>query len=134
MVAELTHAAVDRWRRRPNAIARLAAINSELRNSTFQIETNEAAVKESSDATSPQRKQSAPKSASKTLPRPPTSCCAPRTPLRVSRFIRALAFGMIVLGAAFAVLDWYGLLPQLPAATVAHDPSLNSGPESKGHG
>ena len=55
-------------------------------------------------------------------------------PDHVSRFIRALAFGMIVLGTGFAVLDWYGLLPQLPAATVAHDPSLNSGPESKGHG
>jgi hypothetical protein len=53
---------------------------------------------------------------------------------KVSRWILTLAAGMVVLGAAFAVLDWYGLLPQLPAATVAHDPRSNSGPESKGHG
>jgi hypothetical protein len=33
----------------------------------------------------------------------------------VSRFIRALAVGMIVLGTAFAVLDWCDLLPPLPA-------------------
>jgi hypothetical protein len=53
---------------------------------------------------------------------------------KVSRWILTLAACMIVLGTAFAVLDWYGLLPQLPAATVAHDPPLNSGPDSKGHG
>jgi hypothetical protein len=53
---------------------------------------------------------------------------------KVSRWILTLAAGMVVLGAAFAVLDWYGLLPQLPAATFAHDPPSNSGPDSKGHG
>ena len=51
---------------------------------------------------------------------------------KISRWILTLAAGMVVLGVA--VLDWYGLLPQLPAATVAHDPRSNSGPESKGHG
>jgi hypothetical protein len=40
-------------------------------------------------------------------------------PDHVSRFIRALAVGMIVLGTAFAVLDWYDLLPPLPAAADA---------------
>ena len=53
---------------------------------------------------------------------------------KVSRWILTLAAGMVVLGAAFAVLDWYGILPQLPAATVAHDPTANSGPDSKWHG
>jgi hypothetical protein len=53
---------------------------------------------------------------------------------KISRWILTLAAGMVVLGAAFAVLDWYGLLPQLPAAMVAHDPPSNSGPDSKGHG
>jgi hypothetical protein len=41
-------------------------------------------------------------------------------PDHVSRFIRALAIGMIVLGTVFAVLDWYGLLPQVPAAADSH--------------
>jgi hypothetical protein len=40
-------------------------------------------------------------------------------PDHVSRFIRALAIGMIVLGTVFAVLDWCDLLPQLPAAADA---------------
>jgi hypothetical protein len=40
-------------------------------------------------------------------------------PDHVSRFIRALAVGMIVLGTLFAVLDWCDLLPPLPAAAVA---------------
>jgi hypothetical protein len=30
----------------------------------------------------------------------------------VSKRIRMLVIGLIVLGAAFAVLDWYELLPQ----------------------
>jgi hypothetical protein len=34
----------------------------------------------------------------------------------VTRFIRALAAGMILLGTVFAVLDWCDLLPPLPAA------------------
>jgi hypothetical protein len=39
----------------------------------------------------------------------------------VSRWILSLAIGMIVLGTAFAVLDWCDLLPPLPtAAAVAH--------------
>jgi len=50
----------------------------------------------------------------------------------VSRWILTLAACMIVLGAVFAVLDWYGLLPRVPAATVAHDSTANSG-HSKGH-
>jgi hypothetical protein len=53
---------------------------------------------------------------------------------RVSSFLRMLAIGMMVLGAVFAVLDRYQVLPQLPAATVAHDSTANSGPGSKGHG
>lgn len=39
---------------------------------------------------------------------------------KVSRWIMTLAVGMIVLGTAFAVLDWYDLLPPVPAATIAH--------------
>jgi hypothetical protein len=50
---------------------------------------------------------------------------------KVSRWILTLAAGMIVLGTAFAVLDWYGLLPQLPAATGAH---ANGGTGIQGHG
>jgi hypothetical protein len=42
---------------------------------------------------------------------------------RVSSFIRALAIGLIVLGAAFGVLDRCHLLLQSPAATSANDPS-----------
>jgi hypothetical protein len=39
----------------------------------------------------------------------------------VSEWILSLAIGMIVLGTAFAVLDWCDLLPPLPtAAAVAH--------------
>jgi hypothetical protein len=52
----------------------------------------------------------------------------------VSRCIRLLAVGMIVLGVVFGVLDEYGLLPQLPAATVAHDSTANGGTGIKGHG
>ena len=38
----------------------------------------------------------------------------------VSAWILRLAIGMMVLGAVFATLDWYHLLPELPAApTVA---------------
>jgi hypothetical protein len=38
----------------------------------------------------------------------------------VSAWILRLAIGMIVVGAVFATLDWYHLLPSLPAAaTVA---------------
>jgi hypothetical protein len=44
---------------------------------------------------------------------------------RVSSFIRALAVGMIVLGAVFGVLDRWHLLPQLPAATAAHAPAAS---------
>jgi hypothetical protein len=36
----------------------------------------------------------------------------------VSRFIRALAIGLMVLGAMFGVLDQYQLLPQPPVATA----------------
>ena len=39
---------------------------------------------------------------------------------KVSRWILTLAVGMIVLGTAFAVLDWYDLLPPVPTATVWH--------------
>jgi hypothetical protein len=39
---------------------------------------------------------------------------------KVSRWILTLAVGMIVLGTAFAVLDWCGLLPPLPAAADSH--------------
>jgi hypothetical protein len=49
----------------------------------------------------------------------------------VSRWILTLAAGMIVLGAAFAALDWYGLFP---TTAVAHGSTANSGPDSKGHG
>jgi hypothetical protein len=52
---------------------------------------------------------------------------------RVSRFIHALAVGMMVLAVIFVVLDEYGLLPQLPPATVAHDSTANGGPGSR-HG
>jgi hypothetical protein len=38
---------------------------------------------------------------------------------KVSRWILTLAACMIVLGTAFAVLDWYGLIPPLPAAADA---------------
>ena len=34
----------------------------------------------------------------------------------VSAWILRLAIGMMVLGAVFATLDWYHLLPELPAA------------------
>jgi hypothetical protein len=37
----------------------------------------------------------------------------------VSAWILRLAIGMMVLGAVFAVLDRYHLLPPLPAAAVA---------------
>jgi hypothetical protein len=37
----------------------------------------------------------------------------------VSAWIMRLAIGMMVLGALFAVLDRYQLLPPLPAAEVA---------------
>jgi hypothetical protein len=51
---------------------------------------------------------------------------------RVSSFLRMLAIGMMVLGAVFVVLDRYQLLPQLPAATVAHAPVANSELRSPG--
>jgi hypothetical protein len=38
----------------------------------------------------------------------------------VSRWILTLAACMIVLGTAFAVLDWCDLLPPLPAAADSH--------------
>jgi hypothetical protein len=40
----------------------------------------------------------------------------------VSRLIRLLAFGLMILGAAFVALDRCHLLPPLPAAAVAHAP------------
>ena len=41
----------------------------------------------------------------------------------VSRFIRALAIGMLVLGVVFAALDRYQLLPQLPVADAGSGPA-----------
>jgi hypothetical protein len=38
----------------------------------------------------------------------------------VSGWILNLAIGMIVLGTAFAVLDWCDLLPPLPATADSH--------------
>ena len=45
----------------------------------------------------------------------------------VSRWILTLAAGMIVLGTAFAVLDWFGLLPQVPAAAVVAASGYDAG-------
>jgi hypothetical protein len=39
----------------------------------------------------------------------------------VSKFIRALAIGLMLLG--FAVLDQYQLLPQLPVASAVANPA-----------
>jgi hypothetical protein len=36
----------------------------------------------------------------------------------VSAWLLRLAIGMMVLGALFATLDWYQLLPPLPAAVA----------------
>jgi hypothetical protein len=44
-------------------------------------------------------------------------------PDHVSRFIRALAVGMLVLGVVFAALDRYQLLPQLPLAQAGSGPA-----------
>jgi hypothetical protein len=41
----------------------------------------------------------------------------------VSRCIRLLAVGMIVLGIVFAVLDRYHLLPPLPVADAVASPA-----------
>jgi hypothetical protein len=38
----------------------------------------------------------------------------------VSAWILRLAVGMMVLGAVFATLDWYELLPPSPASQVSH--------------
>jgi hypothetical protein len=45
----------------------------------------------------------------------------------VSGWILTWAIGMIVLGTAFAVLDWCDLLPPLPAAAVAHATAATDG-------
>jgi len=37
----------------------------------------------------------------------------------VSAWILRLAIGMIVVGAVFATLDWYQLIPSFPVATAA---------------
>ena len=39
---------------------------------------------------------------------------------RVSQWLLRVAISMIVLGTVFALLDWYDLLPLLPAAGIVH--------------
>jgi hypothetical protein len=45
----------------------------------------------------------------------------------VSRWILTLAAGMIVLGTAFAVLDWFDLVPPVRAAAVVAASGYDAG-------